>query len=235
MVVGSFLVAIVLHEFGHAVVASWLGDSTPRDEGRQTLSFRSHIDPLGTLLCVMTAFQPGLSVGLGWGKPVKLDPWKIRRVNENAGLLLIAWAGPLFNLLIGTLVALIIRFLPPSLYTPPFAVLLPQLLIIFASVNICLTLLNLLPVYPLDGFQILRILLPRRQSDQFARSEPYGPLIILALFFLLPFLAQFSGLANFPLFQLPYYFWLGSINIISLVSGKLLELVMALYAYPIRI
>ena len=63
MVIVSFLIAIPLHECGHALMASWLGDRTPRDEGRQSLSLRSHIDPLGTLMCVILAFQPGLAVG----------------------------------------------------------------------------------------------------------------------------------------------------------------------------
>jgi Zn-dependent protease len=88
-------------------------------------------------------------------------------------------------------------------------------------VNIGLTIFNLIPLYPLDGYQILYTLLPGRQAVQFAKSATYGPLIILALFFLLPFLAQFSGLSGFPLFQLPYYIWLGSINIVGLITGQL--------------
>src|SRR5947209_16953493 len=138
MVIGSFLVAIPLHESGHALMASLLGDRTPREDGRQSLSLRSHIDPIGTLMCVLLAFQPGLGVGFGWGKPVKPDPWKMR-VGANAGVLLVAWAGPIFSLLIGLLTALVVRFLPPSLFVPPFAIRLPQLLTVFASVNICLT------------------------------------------------------------------------------------------------
>ena len=220
MVIVSFLVAIPLHECGHALMASWLGDSTPRDEGRQSLSLRSHLDPLGTLMCVILAFQPGLAVGFGWGKPVKPDPWKLR-VGPNPGVLLVAWTGPIVSLLIGLLTALVVRFLPPSLFVPPFAIRLPQLLTVFASVNICLTIFNLIPLYPLDGYQILYTLLPSRQAVQFAKSAPYGPLIILAIFFLLPFLAQFSGLSEFPLFRLPFYIWLGSMNIIGLVTGPL--------------
>ena len=88
MVIGSFLVAIPLHESGHALMASILGDRTPREEGRLSLSLRSHIDPIGTLMCVLLAFQPILGVGFGWGKPVKADPWKMR-VGANAGVLLV--------------------------------------------------------------------------------------------------------------------------------------------------
>src|SRR5947209_16663592 len=159
MVIGSFLVAIPLHESGHALMASLLGDRTPREDGRQSLSLRSHIDPIGTLMCVLLAFQPGLAVGFGWGKPVKPDPWKMR-VGANAGVLLVAWAGLLFSLLIGVIVAIIIHFLPATLYDNQFIARIPQFLTVFASVNICLAIFNLIPLYPLDGYTILYTLLP---------------------------------------------------------------------------
>src|SRR5436305_9224868 len=135
MVIGSFLVAIPLHESGHALMASLLGDRTPREDGRQSLSLRTHIDPIGTLMCVLLAFQPGLAVGFGWGKPVKPDPWKMR-VGANAGVLLVAWAGLVFSLLIGVLVAVLVRFLPIQLFNSQIAVHIIQLLIVFAIVNI---------------------------------------------------------------------------------------------------
>ncbi len=231
MVIGSFLVAIPLHESGHALMASILGDRTPREEGRLSLSLRSHIDPIGTLMCVLLAFQPGLGVGFGWGKPVKADPWKMR-VGANAGMLLVAWAGLIFSLLIGVLVAVLVRFVPIQMLVSPVVVHVIQLLIVFASVNICLAIFNLFPLYPLDGYQILYTLLPSRQAVQFAKSAAYGPLIILALFFLLPFLAQVAspGLSSFPLFQLPYYIWLGSVNIIALAMGQIPDIVGTLYS-----
>ncbi len=222
MIIGSFLLAMILHEFSHALMASWLGDRTPRAEGRQTLGLRSHIDSIGTLLCVILAFMPITAgpVGLGWGKPVKADPWKMR-AGANTGVLLVACAGPVFSLLIGLVTALIIRFVAPFLNGDNiFLLRVLQLLIVFASVNICMAFFNLLPIYPLDGYQILYTLLPSRQAAQFARSAPYGPFIILGLFFFLPFLAKLSGVGDFPLFQLPYYILIGSHNLIALVLGQ---------------
>jgi Zn-dependent protease len=231
MIIVSFLIAIPLHESSHALVASWLGDKTPRAEGRLSLSLRSHIDPIGTLMCVILAFQPMLGVGFGWGKPVKPDPWKMR-VSPNTGVLLVACAGPIFSLLIGIVAASIVRFLPPSIFlTPTIAVRLPQFLIVFASVNICLAIFNLIPLYPLDGYTILYTLLPSHQAVQFARSATYGPLLILAIFFLLPFLGQIANMQGFFLFQLPYYFWLGSTQIIALVTGLIPDLVQAIYLF----
>src|SRR5947209_881629 len=231
MVIGSFLVAIPLHESGHALMASLLGDRTPREDGRQSLSLRSHIDPIGTLMCVLLAFQPILGVGFGWGKPVKADPWKMR-VGANAGVLLVAWAGLIFSLLIGVLVSVLLHFVPIQMWVSPVAQHILQLLIVFASVNICLAIFNLFPLYPLDGYQIVYTLLPSRQAVQFAKSAAYGPLIILALFFLLPFLAQLAspGLSSFPLFQLPLYIWLGSMNIIALVMGQVPNFVIFFYS-----
>src|SRR5207253_10752470 len=113
--------------------------------------------------------------------------------------------------------ALMVSFIPASLYLEPFLIRIPQFLAVFACVNICLAIFNLFPLYPLDGYQILYTLLPSRQAVQFAKSATYGPLIILGIFFLLPFLAQLAspGLNRFPLFELPYYIWLGSMNIIA--------------------
>jgi len=222
MIVASFLLAIALHECGHALMARWLGDRTPQAEGRQSLSLRSHIDPMGLLMCVILAFQPigVLPIGFGWGKPVKADPWKMR-VGANLGLFTVAIAGPIFSLLIGVLVAVVVRFTYPYLTLNPFAIRLLQLLVVFAGVNICLTLFNLIPLYPLDGYQIVYTLLPSKQAVQFAKSGPYGPFIILALFFFIPFLARISGLGSFPLFQLTHYITLGALNILSLVVGPL--------------
>jgi Zn-dependent protease len=235
MIIASFLLAIPLHESSHALMASWLGDRTPRAEGRQSLGLRTHIDPLGTLMCVILAFQPGVGVGFGWGKPVKPDPWKMR-VGPNAGVLLVALAGPIFSLLVGLLAAAVVRFLPPSFFPslatqhPDIILRVPQLLTVFASVNICVAIFNIIPLYPLDGYTILYTLLPSKQALSFARSATYGPLLILAIFFLLPFLAQFAGLSGFFLFELPKYFWLASMWLINLVSGLGLVVVSLIYS-----
>src|SRR6266571_2938683 len=223
MIVGSFLVAIVLHESGHALMASVLGDPTPRAEGRQSFSLAMHLDALGTILCLILAFQPVLfgPVGLGWGKPVKTDPWKLRG-GPNGGTLLVALAGPIFRLSLGLLFGL--PFLS-QISSPVLLWLVThflQLLTVFSSVNICLALFNVLPFYPLDGYQIVYTLLPTRQAVQFAKSAPYGPFIVLGIFFLLPFLAQISGsgLSSLFIFHIPTYLLEGSLALIGLVSGQ---------------
>ena len=221
MIIVSFLVAIIIHECGHALMATLLGDPTPRNEGRLSLSLRMQLDPIGTLLAVILAFFPVVSgpVGLGWGKPVKSDAWKLRG-GPNGGTLLVALAGPLTSLIVGLLFALVLRFLlVQSFATNVIAAHVLQLLLVFASVNISLAIFNLFPIYPLDGYQIVYTLLPSRQAVQFARSGPYGPLIILAIVFLLPFLGQLSNLGSLPIFHIPYYILFGALNIIGWVTG----------------
>lgn len=236
MIIVSFLIAISLHEFGHSLVASWLGDSTSQAEGRQTLSFRAHIDPVGTLMCVLLAFQPIVGIGFGWGKPVKSDPWKMR-VGANAGILTVAWGGMLFSLIIGLLTALVVRFTAVFLGQNIITLHVLQFLIVFATVNISIMLFNLLPFYPLDGYQIVYTLLPSRQAVQFAKSVTYGPFIILMLFFFLPFLGRLAGMGNFPLFQLASYILLGAHSLIALVISPThfassYNLVYSLYIQP---
>lgn len=232
MIIGSFLVAIILHECGHALVASWLGDPTPRREGRLSFNLFAHLDPVGTLLAVILAFLPigAGPVGLGWGKPVKSDPWKLRG-GPNAGTLFVALGGIVTSLVVGLIFAIVLRFVVPLMPPDAIAIRLPQLITVFASVNISLAIFNIIPLYPLDGYQILYTLLPSRQAVQFARSAPYGPFIILALLFLLPFLGQLSGLGGFFLFHIPYYILLGSFNIVAPVSGLPIEIISSLYAF----
>ena len=141
------------------------------------------------------------------------------RVPADTGVLLVACAGLIGSLIIGLLAAVAFRFLDPILGSSFFAHVLRQWVLVFASVNIGLTLFNLIPLYPLDGYQILYTLLPSKQAVQFARSAIYGPFIILALFFILPFIARLSGVGDFPLFRLTYYIWLGTLALISLVTG----------------
>jgi Zn-dependent protease len=230
MIIGSFLVAVLIHEFGHSLVATMLGDPTPRKEGRLSPSLRANLDPVGTMLCVILAFFPAAAgpVGLGWGKPVKVDPWKLRG-GPNFGTLLVTLGGLFMSLLVGVLFSFILRFIPLSFLNNAYTIRITQLVIVFASVNICLAIFNLVPIYPLDGYQIVYTLLPSRQAVQFAKSAPYGPFIILGILFLLPFLAQIGGLSGFFLFHIPQYILLASNYLTSFVSGLPSALIGTIY------
>jgi Zn-dependent protease len=220
MIIICFLIAVVIHEYAHALTATLLGDPTPRGQGRQSLGLRPHLDPLGTLLCVVLAFMPITAgpLGLGWGKPVKTDPWKLRG-GPNFGTLLVSASGILVSLLLGVLTAILIRFLPAFLLTDAVLMRIMQFVTVFSAANIVLGLFNLLPLYPLDGYQILYTLLPSRQALKFAKSAQYGQLIIIFILFVLPFLGAITRTDGFFLFRLPYFILQGVIYIISLISG----------------
>lgn len=167
----SLLLAISLHEAAHAFTADFLGDPTPRSQGRLTLNPLKHLDPLGTVMLLLFRF--------GWGKPVVFDPHNLRHPRQDAAK--ISLAGPLTNLALALIAALIARLLPA--YFAP--ILYP-----FVLLNIVLAVFNLVPVHPLDGAKILIGLLPPDLAYEWeAIMNRYGIIILLLLIF------PFSGVS----------------------------------------
>src|SRR5205823_11564404 len=91
----ALLVGITVHEANHALSASLLGDQTAKKLGRVTLNPLSHLDPMGTLMMIFTALA---HFGIGWGRPVPVNPAYLRPT-PNIGMALVAFAGPLANLI----------------------------------------------------------------------------------------------------------------------------------------
>jgi Zn-dependent protease len=182
LVVFSILVAITVHEFSHALLATLLGDGTARRLGRLTLNPLRHLDPTGTVMILVAGF--------GWGKPVPVNHQRLAR--GPLGMSLVAAAGPLSNLALAFLVALPIKmgFLgwsSPSLLRPTFVMgggLWEGLADIAALViffNLLLAVFNLLPLAPLDGSKVLGGLLPRQYSAGYERFQQYGPVILISV------------------------------------------------------
>ena len=184
-VVGALLVGITIHEFSHCFVAYLLGDRTGRNLGRLTLNPRAHLDPVGTLLLFL--------VGFGFGKPAPVNPYRLS-TGPKTGMALVAFAGPLSNLVIAGVAGLPIHagMLP---WHTPFVVYnsasywdASDYLGLFLSAtvifNIVLALFNLIPVAPLDGFRIAVGVLPDDLSQAVASLEPYGMAILLIIFLL---------------------------------------------------
>jgi Zn-dependent protease len=151
LIIVGIILAIGLHEAAHCFMADYLGDPTPRSMGRLTLNPLAHLDPLGTLCIIITGFY-------GWGKPAPFDPYNLKDPKKDTAL--IALAGPVTNLLLAVLFAIVIRFLPV-----PFSI--ASILYHYLSLNVGLAIFNLLPVPPLDGSKVIGLFLSHEGSIRY--------------------------------------------------------------------
>ncbi len=167
----TYLLALVLiltvHECSHAWVANRLGDPTAHRAGRLTLNPLAHLDLLGTLMLFF--------VGIGWGKPVPVNPRNFEHpVRDEA---LTAFAGPLANLLLAIVAAVPYTYLPAEGFS---------WLVNFSGavldLSLVLFLFNMLPFPPLDGSKFIRLLVPHRLQPSYENFMRKGmPYFIVLL------------------------------------------------------
>jgi len=210
----AFILAVCVHEAAHAAMAAALGDGTPIRQGRLSLSPRRQMAFLGTLVAIILSFN-GIPAGLGWGKSVELDTRRMR-VGPDAGIVLVAIAAPVVNLLLGILVALIPHLLPGyaslgrfasacggngailqtclSNAQPIYLLRIEQFLFAFAATNIVLALVNIIPLYPLDGYSVVFALLPNAPAIRWRNWKSGMEIILLIFFFLIPAIFRLVGL-----------------------------------------
>jgi Zn-dependent protease len=171
------LLSLTFHEFFHAFSAWKLGDDTAARMGRLTLNPIPHIDPIGTLLL------PLMNAPIGWAKPVPVDPTRFRRgVKMTTGDILVSAAGPLSNLLLGLIGAVVLgvlaRFAPETVARGTGVSEFLQRLMI---VNAGLAIFNLLPVPPLDGSHVAGSLMPYRWRPAWEQFARFAPFLLLGL------------------------------------------------------
>jgi Zn-dependent protease len=164
----SILIASTIHEYAHGLAAFKLGDPTAKAEGRLTLNPLSHIDPLGALSMIIFRF--------GWSKPVPINENNFDK--RELGTAITALAGPISNLLLASFLAIINLIFQPNLNS-----ILGNFLLTFTVINLALAFFNLLPVPPLDGHKIVRVILPRKARYQWERLEKFSILLIILLIF----------------------------------------------------
>lgn len=174
--------AAPLHEFAHALAADKMGDDTPRLRGRLTINPMAHIDPMGALMIFLCGF--------GYAKPV---PVRIRKFkNAKLGMAVVAFAGPLCNLLqafIALFIGHLISFVPIGNPT-----VLGYLILFFsfaATINVGLAVFNLLPIPPLDGSRVASLIIPDKYYFKIMQYERYITIVV--------FILLFTGILSEPL------------------------------------
>ncbi|MBQ7916733.1 MAG: site-2 protease family protein [Firmicutes bacterium] len=173
--VPATLLAIVVHEAAHGLVSHWMGDPTPKRDGRLSLNPLRHLDLVGTVC--MVAFH------VGWAKPVKVNPWYYR--NPKWGMALTALAGPVVNLIMSFLAlgAFVGLYYLNNGVVEGFVGYWIMFLDYFAILSLGLAIFNLIPIPPLDGSKVLGALLPERWYFTFMSFEQYGSVLMIALLY----------------------------------------------------
>jgi len=166
----ALLVGLTFHEFSHALTADQLGDHRPRAMGRLTLNPIAHVDPIGALMLVVAGF--------GWAKPVMVNPAALS--GGRRSMALVAFAGPIANVVVAIVFAIAVRVMGLAGVDTGF---FPGLIALIVQLNILLAIFNLIPIPPLDGYNVLLAYLPPRQAVTVQRYAPYGVIVLLLLIF----------------------------------------------------
>ena len=192
------LFAITLHEAAHAYAARYFGDLTAYAQGRMSLNPLRHIDPLGTILLPLGLALLSSPFIFGYAKPVPVDFSRLKHPKRD--MLWVALAGPAANLVMALCWAVLYFILFGAGMEEEYFFRVSEAGI---WVNVILFAFNMFPLPPLDGGRILTSLLPMRLAVRFARLEPYGFFIVLALmllnllkYWMLPVIAAANMLLN---------------------------------------
>ena len=169
------LISLTVHEYSHGMMAHLLGDDTAKNQGRLTFNPLKHLDPMGTVFFIIMHF--------GWAKPVPVDTRNLR--DPHRDMLFSAAAGPASNLTLALIFGFFLSFLSP--WGPPGQMEpMQRYLLIFLSLgiysNVGLVVLNMLPVFPLDGSSVLKGLVPRRVAQKLSELDKFAGMALLGVF-----------------------------------------------------
>ncbi len=178
------LVATPVHECAHGWMAKALGDDTAERSGRLTLNPIHHLDLLGTICMLL--------FGIGWGKPVPVNPSRCRKVKSGkAAMALTALAGPVSNILLSLIFMIIYKVVFYTCGSVANIAYFLSALIFIIDINLFLAVFNLIPIPPFDGSRILLAFLPTKWYFGIMKYERYIQIGILLLIW--------SGILSIPL------------------------------------
>ena len=167
----ALVIGVTCHEFSHAFTADQLGDHRPRALGRVSLNPVRHIDPFGALLFLIAGF--------GYGRPVPVNVYALRP--GRIGMAMVAAAGPIANVVVALVFAIVYRAIRISGVQID---LVEGIVLSAVFYNFVLAILNLIPIPPLDGYNVLLAFLPPRYAFTLQRYAQYGFLVLLLLVFI---------------------------------------------------
>ncbi len=176
---------IILHEVAHGYAALYCGDDTAKRSGRLSLNPVSHIDPMGTLVFFMTAIATPFT--FGWAKPVPINPRNFTKIGHiKKGLLIVSIAGPLTNLLLAIVFTVVLSIFQSSfsLQTVNQSILglfVYETLLAGIYINLILMIINLIPIPPFDGSDIVAYFLPYPYDYKYISLQKYGMIIFFIL------------------------------------------------------
>ena len=172
------LIAITFHEFAHGIVAYKLGDNTAKLEGRLSLNPFAHLDPIGTLMLVF--------VGIGWGKPVHVNPSNYtRKISMEKGEAIVSIAGPLINIILafvfGIIYFVVYKFAGVEFLSSTVGIIIMQMIMSTIVTNVGLGVFNLIPLPPLDGSKVIMPFLPYKAKQWFINNEQIFYLVFIVI------------------------------------------------------
>ncbi len=173
----GIIIGITFHEAAHGYVSHWLGDPTPKNQGRLSLNPLAHIDPMGFIALLL--------VGFGWGKPVMIDPRYYKKPKRDE--LLVSLAGVTTNLIIAILFAIIQILIIDTGFAYSLGAswnIINLIIQYIVFVNLVLMCFNLLPIPPLDGFSVLTQIFDLRRYDWYYKVYSNGFFILMLLVFI---------------------------------------------------
>ena len=169
------LIALTFHELAHGWVSTKLGDPTPRREGRLTLNPLAHLDPIGTLLMIVTGF--------GWARPVGVNPMYYK--DRKKGMAIVAAAGPLMNFLLAVAAVFLYGVYAIICYKLNVGISSVRIIASFVSIfvirNLCFMVFNLIPIPPLDGSRIFTMFFSDKIYYTLLQYERYSMILIMLL------------------------------------------------------
>jgi Zn-dependent protease len=172
IILGSLLISVSFHEAMHGFTAHWLGDTTAKDAGRLTLNPLKHINSITTILLPLILIIAGYPPFFA-AQPVPFNPARLKF--DEFGAALVGIAGPLTNLALACIAAIVYRLFLPHLTELEF-----NIVSYFGYINVGLFVFNMIPIPPLDGSRLVYAFAPEPLQELMQRIESTGFLVILA-------------------------------------------------------